>query len=196
VIALTIALSTLLIVLVLRFGREGLARLAALPLRGGGLVALAGLSQLAGALTGGRRLELLLLSAALLAGFCWLNRRHAGVALAALGIGLNMAVMAANGGTMPVAPSTAAAIAELRGADPAAARAVALPKSHLRAEERTRLAFLSDRLLLPGPLGGLAAWSIGDALLLAGVGRLLWYGMKGPRRDRASGAPAAALPVP
>ena len=45
------------------------------------------------------------------------------------------------------------------------------------------LAWLGDRLLLPGPLARLAAWSIGDVLLLVGVGRLLWHTMKGTDHD-------------
>jgi len=63
---------------------------------------------------------------------------------------------------------------------------VALTRSKDRVVDdgRARLVWLSDWLLLPGPFARLAAWSAGDALMLAGLARLLWYTMKGELYDR------------
>jgi len=40
--------------------------------------------------------------------FCWINRRVTGVWLLALGLTLNLLVIAANGGFMSISPQTAA----------------------------------------------------------------------------------------
>jgi hypothetical protein len=179
-IILPLALGLMLAFLAWRFGRSGLARLATLRLRGGVLALLACLAQLTSVLTHQRRLELLLVSAALLAGFCWLNRRQAGITLATLGITLNMAVMAANGGTMPISPEALARMSDIRVESGTALR---FSKDIVLTDGEAALAWLGDRLSLPGPLARLAVWSIGDVLLLVGVGRLLWHTMKGPAHD-------------
>jgi hypothetical protein len=180
---LSVTLAALLLVCIVRFGRAGLEHLATLHLRGAALAFAAVLLQVAAARAQAYRLELLLLSAAPLATFCWMNRRRRGVVLIALGISLNMLVMALNGGAMPISPATLERQTGLRiapGAFLPKTKDVVLP------EEATILALLSDRLLLPGPLAPLAAWSAGDVLLIAGVGRLLWQTMKGAHDDRRS----------
>jgi hypothetical protein len=169
-------LAALLALCSLRFGRAGLARLAALRLRGGALACAACLLQIGGMLAPQYRLSILLLSAACLASFCWLNRRQHGIVLITAGVGLNMAVMAANGGYMPISPAALA-----RRIDVQIAPGTLLPatKDIVLEDHEARLALLGDRLLLPGRLASLATWSIGDFVLIAGVGRLLWQTMKG-----------------
>jgi hypothetical protein len=185
------ALLLLLLLCTARFGRAGLARLAALRLRGGPLAGGACLLQLAGALAQQHRLALLLLSAALLAGFCWLNRRQAGAILITTGVALNMAVMAVNDGYMPISPGT---LVRQTGLHVPAGTALPATKDMVLDDHVAGLALLGDRLLLPGPLAPLAAWSIGDFLLIAGVGRLLWQTMKGFDDARRSFWNSAAVP--
>jgi hypothetical protein len=174
-LALTASLALLLAALTCLFGLRGLARLKDLHLRGGWLALGACAAQLAGALLD-QRLAFLALSALLLAAFCALNWRQAGLPLAAAGLALNMLVMGANGGAMPLDPQAWSAMGR---ADLAPGEYLAGNKSRLLPDEEAALPWLGDRLLLPGPLRGVAAWSLGDALLLAGVGWMLWATMKG-----------------
>jgi hypothetical protein len=171
VIALLLVLGILLLVVLWRNGQAGVEWLATLRLRGGYLPLLACLAQLDGVLTQQHRQALLIVSAGLLCGFCWLNRRRIGMLLIMIGIGLNMLVMVANGGAMPVSSTALAQVNNhyaISGALPRFSKARVLNDSD------ATFAWLGDRLLLPGLLAHLAAWSIGDLLLLAGVGRLLW----------------------
>lgn len=191
-IILSITLGLLLLALTCRFGRAGLARLAGLQFRSGTLALLALLAQLFSVLTQQFRLEWLLVSAVLMGIFCWRNARHAGITLAAAGIALNLAVMALNGGTMPLNPQ---ALERMGGVEIAAGTAMHGSKNIVMHDEQALLPWLGDRLLLPGPLGRLAAWSIGDVLLLIGVGWLLWKTMKGthhaPERIQTLSTPSS-----
>jgi hypothetical protein len=177
-LALTASLALLLAALTCVYGLRGLARLKDLSLRGGWLAVGACVAQLAGALLA-QRLAFLALSALLLAIFCAMNWRQAGVPLAAAGLALNMLVMSANGGAMPLDPQAWSAMGR---ADLAPGEFLAGNKSRLLHDREAALPWLGDRLLLPGPLRHVAAWSLGDALLVAGVGWMLWATMKG-RRD-------------
>ena len=179
-IILPSTLGLMLLLLMGRFGLTGARRLAALELAGGRWVVLAALAQAMSIWTHQARFALLLITGALLLGFCWRNRRRAGLALATGGVLLNLLVMAANGGAMPISPRT---IQELSGSAFQLGTAFLGAKDIVLADDQAALALLGDRLLLPGPLRRLAAWSIGDVLLLAGVGRLLWTTMKGTGDD-------------
>ena len=170
-IALSLILGALLLVFVARTGRAGLARLATMRLRGGYLALLACLTQTVSMLTHQQRLPLLLACGVLLAVFCWLNRRQAGMIIITLGVGLNMAAMIANGGTMPINQAT---LAQVSGRQAAPGTALLFSKDRVLEDSQATFAWMGARLVLPGPLTSLAAWSIGDLLLLAGVGRLLW----------------------
>ena len=180
-IVLPLTLGLMCLVLVCRFGRAGLMRLATARLQGGAFALLACLAQVLSVLTQQQRLPLLLLSATSLAAFCWLNRHRAGIALAALGIALNVAVMVANNGAMPI---NSANFERMSGFAVTPGSALHLSKDRVLEDDVAALPWLGDRLLLPGPLARLAVWSIGDFLLLAGVGRLLWYTMKGTDHDQ------------
>lgn len=183
-IIMALTLGVMLLVLTGWFGPQRLARLARLKFQGGMLVALACLVQVVSIHTQQYQLVWLLLSAAFLAWFCWLNRCQPGIVLAAVGIALNMLVMAANGGTMPVNPE---AVAQALNTDNLeAVQAIPLTKGTLLDDGTAALHWLGDRLLLPGPLARIAAWSIGDVLLIAGIGWLLWHTMKGHSYDRST----------
>lgn len=90
--------------------------------------------------------------------FLWLNRRSQGLALAALGLLLNLAVITANGGLMPVDNELAAA------------RGITVAEGELAKHQPmgpdTRLALLGDVIPVP-PIPTL--FSIGDLLLDLGA---------------------------
>jgi hypothetical protein len=169
VIILLLTLGVLLLIVVCRSGWAGLAGLATLQIRSGYLALLACLAQIVGVLVQ-QHLAMLLISIGLLIAFCWLNRHQAGMALIVIGIGLNMLVMVANQGTMPVSPAT---LTRVYGFQVDQDTPLRFSKSRVLKDGDAALAWLSDRLLLPGALAHLAAWSVGDIVLIAGVGRLL-----------------------
>jgi hypothetical protein len=110
--------------------------------------------------------------------FLGLNRQHAWTKLIAVGVGLNVAVIVANGGAMP-APADIAT----------AASAVApVSTSYLAPGTKDRvvgdatpivLAALADRIVIPLPGGRARLASVGDLLILAGglVGLLAEIGV-------------------
>lgn len=101
----------------------------------------------------------------------------------ALGIALNVAVVAANGGSMPV---ERAAVLQARGLSHARALAAAHGYTNVHlASDDTALRPLDDRIpvAVPGDHGN--AYSVGDALLALGLALLAY------RRVRAPGTAAA-----
>jgi hypothetical protein len=170
------------------FGRVGLLRLARFPLHNSILAASGCAVQMLGFSFPPSRFAMLVLSAVLLLLFCWQNRRHAGMALIASGIALNMTVMLANGAVMPINP---AALRQMSGVDVPAYTLIDGSKDQVLPDDAANLAWLGDRLLLPGPLSALAVWSIGDVVLILGIGRLLWYMMRGEHDDNLAYGSAA-----
>jgi hypothetical protein len=100
-----------------------------------------------------------------------LNLRTPGMRYAAVGLALNLAVIAANGGLMPIAPETVriAGREAWKIGDGSPGTRVAQSKDIIRAREDTWLEPLADRFWtgLPGRLG--VIFSVGDVVLLAGV---------------------------
>ena len=98
------------------------------------------------------------------------NWRVAAVRLLAAGLALNLAVMAANGGLMPVTPSNALRagfgdkIASLRPGD-----AVPHSKDVLLLRRDTALAPLSDTIVLPRALPARGVFSPGDIVIAAAL---------------------------
>ena len=126
--------------------------------------------------------------------FLWKNFSFWGIRLLALGLLLNLIVMAVNGGLMPVSPDTVEAIGRH---DPAAlAIGEYVPGTeniYLRISD-THLAFLSDAIVLP--VFGLFTWavSLGDILIAFGVliaGAELFVRSRGAVRACSPGALAA-----
>ena len=109
-------------------------------------------------LTPGRSLTALLALNALVAVFLVANRRLPGTLLAAAGLVLNVAVIAANG-AMPVSPVAA----EAAGIDPAPSGG---SFKHEPLDEDTRLPLLADAL--PVPLFR-TVFSLGDVYLALGI---------------------------
>ena len=112
----------------------------------------------------------LLVSQALLLNFCWYNRRTPGIWLLALGLSLNLLVMLANGGFMPISPQTANRIVS-----PQMMQLVTIGdrfgngKDILLAVANTNLAWLSDRFLPPQGFAYQVAFSLGDVVIAAGA---------------------------
>jgi len=110
------------------------------------------------------------------------NLRAAGMAFAAAGLAMNLAVIVANGGLMPIAPETVrmAGREAWKVGDGSPGTRVLQSKDVIRAREDTWLEPLADRFWtgLPGRLG--VIFSAGDVVLLAGVCTLVVRTMTGP----------------
>lgn len=106
--------------------------------------------------------------------FIWFNRDKKGVLILGLGLFLNLLVIALNRGLMPMTPDTIQALfpehpisAWLIGSRPGRSKNIILPAGD------TRLAWLSDSLLLPEWFPWTRALSPGDLLVAIGVFWLL-----------------------
>ena len=125
-------------------------------------------------------LAVVLATNALVAAFLALNQRLPGMALAAIGMSLNVLVIAANG-AMPVSAS-AAGEAELGATE--------LGVKHELLTDSTRLPWLADVIPIPG-LATLI--SVGDVVLAIGIAWFVYRrmmtplaGRRGPRSPAAS----------
>ena len=116
----------------------------------------------------------LIVSQVLLLLFAWANRKLAGMWLLIAGLALNLAVIAANGGFMPISPETAARLipAAVVEAMHVGSR-FGFGKDVLLLPEDTRLAWLSDRFLLPAWFFYQVAFSLGDIFIACGIFWLL-----------------------
>ncbi|MCL5074178.1 MAG: DUF5317 domain-containing protein [Chloroflexi bacterium] len=95
----------------------------------------------------------------------WRNRHLGGMGLIALGLGLNLAVMLANGGFMPITPEVVTQIGHLERVYPSeVGLLVGGSKGIVLLREQTRLWFLSDILILSS-----RAYSPGDLILWVGL---------------------------
>ena len=95
---------------------------------------------------------------------CWANRPNAGFRLAAIGVSLNMAVIALNGG-MPVSVSAL----EYLGLSAREDQLAALTPLYHLSDVDTRLLVLGDILPVPGPALVRSVVSLGDMLLMVAI---------------------------
>ncbi len=115
----------------------------------------------------------LLTSQTLLLGFSWLNRRIPGMPILICGVALNLAVMAANSGFMPISPQTASRlVSEDRLLDIQPASRIGAKDILLRPQD-TRFEWLADRFLPPAWSPYQVAFSLGDVFIALGAFWLL-----------------------
>ncbi len=103
----------------------------------------------------------------------WINRRLPGMPLVLAGLLLNLTVMAANRGWMPISPEVAS---QLMGQDVSRYSAIGErfgQKDILLPEEEMHFSFLADRFLPPAWFPYHVAFSAGDILIAAGAFWLL-----------------------
>jgi hypothetical protein len=116
-------------------------------------------------------LPIYVLSLALLAIWVAANWRIPGMALIAIGLALNVAVIAANSGHMPVLPEGA----RLAGQYEALAADDPRTSKHLLMErEQVQLWLLSDIIVIPRGVPGASVLSIGDLALTVGIAILCY----------------------
>ncbi len=102
--------------------------------------------------------------------FCWLNRQMAGIWILAFGTALNLLVIVANGGFMPISPGTAGHLVSQDTLQTIQEGGrFGYGKDILLLPENTSLVWLSDRFLLPGWCPYQVAFSGGDVFIAAGA---------------------------
>lgn len=107
--------------------------------------------------------------------FAWLNRQVAGMSILIVGLVLNVAVMVANGGFMPISPNAAERVV---GAEKIASFELGSRigyKDILLPAEETRLEWLADRFSPPAGLPYQVAFSLGDVFIALGAFWMLAY---------------------
>lgn len=126
-------------------------------------------------------------SQAMLLSFVWVNRNHPGGPFLLLGLALNLLVIAANGGLMPISPEAVHHLApgapdtwEI-GSRLWGGKDIVLPI------HATRLWWLSDYFLTPQWFPLQIAFSLGDVFIAGGAFWLLW--------SMGRAAPASPLPA-
>lgn len=183
---LAVAVALGLLVSLMRYRTKAIDRIAALPLRSAWLALLALVLQfpLLRAPFGetqqvALQQALFLISHLLLLVFVWRNRGMVAVQIIGLGVVWNLAAILANSGFMPIAPETLVQINPGSTLEqwPAGLH-YGYSKDIILARPETNLWLLSDILVLPPPFPWPTAFSLGDLLLVTGIGVLL----QGPRR--------------
>ena len=111
----------------------------------------------------------LLASQILLFGFAWLNRRIPGMPILICGVVLNLVVMAANHGFMPISPQTASHLVSKNSLLDIPLGSRIGPKDILLYTENTRFEWLADRFLTPAWFPYQAAFSLGDVFIATGA---------------------------
>jgi hypothetical protein len=117
----------------------------------------------------------LLTSQALLLLFALLNRRIPGMPFLIFGAVMNLTVIAANGGFMPISPHTASQLVPEEILRNIATGNRFGTKDILLFPQETRFEWLADRFLTPGWFRYQAAFSLGDVFIAMGVFWLLAY---------------------
>ena len=111
--------------------------------------------------------------------FIWLNKDIYGIQLVALGLLLNFAAIAFNGGYMPVSPETLQRMG-YDTSNPALSVGSRVPnsKDRILTREETRLWGLSDIFVTPRSLPWTFAYSIGDVIASIGAFILIQKSMQ------------------
>jgi len=115
---------------------------------------------------------LLIAAHLLLAPFLVLNIRYVGTRLIMLGFTLNLLVMLANGGLMPVEMAAVQAVGKHDGQELVPGEHIDGTKNVLLESDAIHLRPLADVIVLPVPQPFTRAISAGDIAVLAGLGAL------------------------
>jgi len=107
--------------------------------------------------------------------FAWLNRSNAGMPVLIAGLILNLAVIVANGGFMPIDPDTAGQVVGAERVSSIDLGSRIGYKDVLLPAEDTHFEWLADRYTLPAWVPYQAAFSLGDVLIAIGAFGLLAY---------------------
>lgn len=117
----------------------------------------------------------LVTSQLLLTGFGVANRHHLAIKLLTAGLGLNLAVIVANGGLMPISPETVKRLMPHIAHDRRQiGQRFGKTKDRILPESATTLAWLSDRFILSTGFTQRVAYSLGDLVIAIGAFWLLW----------------------
>jgi hypothetical protein len=115
----------------------------------------------------------LLASQIILLAFVWLNRRILGMPILLCGVVLNLVVMTANGGFMPISPQTASRLVSEDRLMNTQTGSRFSTKDVLLRPENTRFEWLADRFLPPTWFPYQVAFSLGDGFIALGIFYLL-----------------------
>jgi len=129
---------------------------------------------------------ILIASYLLLLIFVWINRRLPGMFIIGLGLLMNLTVMVANGGYMPITPEAVTRVGheyELQTTEPGAR--LRNTKDVLLPREQTNLWFLSDIFVAPRPFPIPSVFSPGDVVVALGAAVLLIVAMRRPEAPPA-----------
>jgi hypothetical protein len=105
--------------------------------------------------------------------FVWLNRRLPGMPILIIGLGLNLIVILANHGWMPISPLTASHLAVGNGIQSISVGSRFGQKDILLLPQDMHFEILADRFLLPDWFPYKVAFSLGDILIALGIFWLL-----------------------
>jgi len=109
----------------------------------------------------------------MLLAFVWLNRHIFSMLFLLCGVVLNLSVMTANGGFMPISPQTASRLVSEDALQDARSGSRFGVKDVLLHPQETRFEWLADRFLLPIWFPYQVAFSLGDVFIALGVFWLL-----------------------
>jgi len=113
----------------------------------------------------------------------WANRQLPGMRWIGMGLLLNLVVMVANGGWMPITPEALTQVGHTSLVPSLApGTRVASSKSILLPRQETTLWFLSDVLILARPFPVPSVFSVGDVLIALGVFLLVQSAMLSYRK--------------